>query len=405
MVAPFSPDTSHHFIEVDSTRIAVSDPVAFAKLRDVLADLYFDVPSAQRVIDDAGVDRAQISFSSRAKDNWHAILREAAHKDQIDNLITVVTRDYGSNDELKRAIESFRASVASELQTVNPEASTTIELGLAKAERTLSSEAAKLEHPALDATSGQTIITPVDGRNSRGASSDRRDNGSRTSSALMTVWFPILGAVTLVITIAFFMWLVQAGRDLSETQAFLTILIVSLAAAATTFFVGSWAKAQGAIAIPWLSDDPVKFATTGGIAAFIIVLVVAIAAYKVLVAPHEVACNIIEIEKFWVTDITSVPVTPGNTHVYLIDSATDALVIRPHVVFEPNGCNSTEIRYEWVARNAVNEIVLEATGPSINYPVPLAGQDQIVELTAILPNTDSAKDGKTSASFTVRFVR
>jgi hypothetical protein len=116
-------------------------------------------------------------------------------------------------------------------------------------------------------------------------------------------------------------------------------------------------------------------------------------------------CDTVHIEKFWVRDQTSVPVTPDHIHAYPIESATGDLVVSADVILDPDGCDSSDTRYAWVAHNVGNEKVFEATGKSINYPIPSTPQDQIVELTATLLNADLMKDSEISASFTVRFIR
>ena len=81
-----------------------------ANLRDVLAVLYGDEASMRRVIDDAGVSEARISFSGQALNTWHAILREATNLNQMEALLQVVLRDYGANHALMTAVAAYRPS-------------------------------------------------------------------------------------------------------------------------------------------------------------------------------------------------------------------------------------------------------------------------------------------------------
>ncbi len=53
------------------------DQVIFTKLRTILAELYSDEASIRRVIGDAGIDSARVSFGTNAQNCWHSILTEA----------------------------------------------------------------------------------------------------------------------------------------------------------------------------------------------------------------------------------------------------------------------------------------------------------------------------------------
>jgi hypothetical protein len=77
-------------------------------LRDVLAQLYPDEPSARRIAAQAHLDSRRIHFSGRAVDGWHAILTEAAHTGQLERVIDAVWQEYGSNPVLAKAVQTYR---------------------------------------------------------------------------------------------------------------------------------------------------------------------------------------------------------------------------------------------------------------------------------------------------------
>lgn len=61
----------------------------FAALREALAALYPEEQDARVVVNDAGLNAHQITFSSRAQTNWHNILTEALRQNRLDALQTV----------------------------------------------------------------------------------------------------------------------------------------------------------------------------------------------------------------------------------------------------------------------------------------------------------------------------
>jgi len=84
-----------------------------ADLRNVLAVLYGDEASMRRVIADAGVSEARISFSGQAINTWHAILREATNLNGVEALLQVALRDYSANHALMAAVAAYRRSAPS----------------------------------------------------------------------------------------------------------------------------------------------------------------------------------------------------------------------------------------------------------------------------------------------------
>gem|GEM_PF-1721326 len=94
-----TPSTLH-----TSAPAVTPSPAAIRQLRNVLADLYPDKPSATRVAEDAGLPIVTIAVSDRAVDNWHAIIREAQKQGRLAALLHVVGEEYGGNQALAAAI-------------------------------------------------------------------------------------------------------------------------------------------------------------------------------------------------------------------------------------------------------------------------------------------------------------
>ena len=72
------------------------------ELRTHLTALYPDPADARRVVDDAGVTQAQIDFSGKAINNWHAILTEAEKQGQLAAIIEVALEEYPQHAALAR---------------------------------------------------------------------------------------------------------------------------------------------------------------------------------------------------------------------------------------------------------------------------------------------------------------
>lgn len=83
-------------------------PAVVALLRDTLAGLYPDEPSARRVVADTGFDARSIAFSPQALNNWHAILSEAIKVKKVEALLQVVRRAYGNNPAFQRADQVYQ---------------------------------------------------------------------------------------------------------------------------------------------------------------------------------------------------------------------------------------------------------------------------------------------------------
>jgi len=82
-------------------------------------------------------------------------------------------------------------------------------------------------------------------------------------------WFPIAGYAAGVITLLFFMYVaaVQQGQ-----ANFAHVIVVAVGVALAAVFLGGDAAAKGAITLPFMKDNPLGFAFTGGIAVFVVVL-------------------------------------------------------------------------------------------------------------------------------------
>jgi len=72
-------------------------------LNYVLANLYPFRDESIRLVNDAGLRPAFITFDNKAIDNWHNILDEADKTDHVLNLIQAVRRDYPDNPVLIQA--------------------------------------------------------------------------------------------------------------------------------------------------------------------------------------------------------------------------------------------------------------------------------------------------------------
>ncbi len=81
-------------------------------LRSVLVRLYHTPASMRRVIDDAGLDFSRISLELNPSDSWHSILIEAKKLGQVDDLLSVVNGEYGSNADFRDAYQTYRQSVS-----------------------------------------------------------------------------------------------------------------------------------------------------------------------------------------------------------------------------------------------------------------------------------------------------
>ena len=69
-------------------------------LRDMLAGLYPTAEESRRVVVEAGLNPAFVSFSSRAITNWFNVLEEANKRDKVRAIVNVAQKDYPENKVL-----------------------------------------------------------------------------------------------------------------------------------------------------------------------------------------------------------------------------------------------------------------------------------------------------------------
>jgi hypothetical protein len=90
-------------------------------------------------------------------------------------------------------------------------------------------------------------------------------------------WAPKAGAMFGAVTLLFLMGLTIASTLSAKVPAgaqFLLVSVIALGVAMSMAFLGGDAAAKGQIPIPGVDKHPVEFSVTGGIAAFIIVLII-----------------------------------------------------------------------------------------------------------------------------------
>ncbi len=91
-----------------------------AALRDALAELYPDEPSARRVCRDTGLDVRQISFSTHAVNNWTAILDEAEKQTVVPDLVAVARKDYPKYTPLLNAATAYEQALPAAVPSMPP---------------------------------------------------------------------------------------------------------------------------------------------------------------------------------------------------------------------------------------------------------------------------------------------
>jgi hypothetical protein len=89
---------------------------------------------------------------------------------------------------------------------------------------------------------------------------------------------PFFGGLTLLFFMALVM-MAAMGLEIPCNSRFLVIAILAFGAALSSSFLGGTAAAKGAVPIPYLRSHPLQFRVAGGIAVFVIVLLVSYYAY------------------------------------------------------------------------------------------------------------------------------
>lgn len=83
---------------------------AFAKLRNILAELYTEEADTRRVVYDAAMDSKNISFSTKAINNWTNILHQAQKENKIDVLKNVTIEEFKTNKDLSKYWDDYLAT-------------------------------------------------------------------------------------------------------------------------------------------------------------------------------------------------------------------------------------------------------------------------------------------------------
>jgi hypothetical protein len=89
-------------------------------IRAILMELYSDEQSAGRVVDDAGIPRGQIQFSTASLQNWHAILQAAQRHEKVLDVVAVALREFPNRDDLRAAAQAYSATLPGRRVPVNP---------------------------------------------------------------------------------------------------------------------------------------------------------------------------------------------------------------------------------------------------------------------------------------------
>ncbi len=83
-----------------------------AQLSRVLAELYADRGSAERMAHSAGLDVTRLAFDGRALNTWHAIVQEAQFQGQLEVLLELASTEYPKYEPLRQAMQAYRALAA-----------------------------------------------------------------------------------------------------------------------------------------------------------------------------------------------------------------------------------------------------------------------------------------------------
>lgn len=73
-------------------------------LSEVLAELYRDKASVERVAVEAGIDVSRVSFAGKSADSWHLLLTEAEHQNRLSYLVGIALREYPQHPPLLSAL-------------------------------------------------------------------------------------------------------------------------------------------------------------------------------------------------------------------------------------------------------------------------------------------------------------
>lgn len=142
-------------------------------------------------------------------------------------------------------------------------------------------------HPELDRIvvtvtlpDGQTRTETID-RNTRNFRFHFNEYAVRPQHEVKQVpwWFPIAGAVFGGVGLLFFMYLAIAGTPNNPDARMPIIIVLSLIMTFATFFFSAEAYASGVLPLPGAKEKPIRFSAASGLAAFIVVFIIAVWAY------------------------------------------------------------------------------------------------------------------------------
>jgi len=146
--------------------------------------------------------------------------------------------------------------------------------------------------PSFDETSGKfshTVSALLDDLRAdaeewfvKGESMKPQDPPPQRTSPPIPSWFPKAGFASAAVAFFFIITLVimeTLGKQVPSTARILVDLAVAIAIACAFAFIGGAAKAEGKIPI-LKGYEPIRFATEGGIAVFVIVLGLCVAVYR-----------------------------------------------------------------------------------------------------------------------------
>jgi hypothetical protein len=118
------------------------------------------------------------------------------------------------------------------------------------------------------------VIVDEPARQDRGMDGTASRTASRTEE--IPSWFSIAGVVFGAIALLFLMSLLVLSlfnREIPTASRFILVAFLALSIGLSSTFLGGTAVARGTMSLPLIKESPMSFAVTGGIAAFIIILV------------------------------------------------------------------------------------------------------------------------------------
>jgi hypothetical protein len=93
-------------------------------------------------------------------------------------------------------------------------------------------------------------------------------------------WYPIVGAVFAAFTVLSLFFLIIQPQAIPEGNRIPFDIWVAFCLAASASFLGGSASAHGRLPLPFVSDAPIQFSALGGVAIFIVSLLVLVNVYR-----------------------------------------------------------------------------------------------------------------------------